>query len=253
MRLTILIAAMALLGASGASAQQNRMAVVDPLGGSWRPVRLGAVAVPAAAEARLFFNGGAEYSTQAGCGNFGGFYSVDGARLHVRQRDPVRTGKCRDQAAARLETILAGFIAQASTYTLLPDGTLRIVARDGRTGTFIRPLPAIAALDGHWMVERIGGDPAPPARRARLHFREEWVSAAADCNTFGARVRPAGAGFTISDGAATEMGCDPERLAFDARLFAAVARARRYLALPGGRMRLEGGGEPVVLRRSYSG
>jgi hypothetical protein len=75
------------------------------------------------------------------------------------------------------------------------------------------------------------------------------VNAVADCNSFGARVIPAGAGFTISDGAATEMGCDSERLAFDERLFAAVGKARRWSALSAGGVRLEGAGEPLVLRR----
>jgi heat shock protein HslJ len=250
MRATIVILILALLGAGGAGAQSDRMLVVDPLAGSWAPVRLGAISVPASAEARLLFSGGSEYSTQAGCGNFGGFYSVEGPRLRIRPRDPVHTGKCPDRASARLETALAGFVAQASTYALLPDGTLRIVARDGRTGLFRRPPDVVPALAGRWIVERIGRDPPPPARRARVEFREQWVSAAADCNSFGARVRPAGAGFAISGGAATEMGCDPERLAFDARLFAAVAKARRWAPLPGGRIRLEGTGEPLILRRS---
>jgi heat shock protein HslJ len=250
MRATIvIISILALLGVGGAGAQGDRMRVVDPLGGSWVPVRLGGLAIPEAAEARLFFNGGAEYSTQAGCGNFGGFYGLEGDRIRIRQRDPVNTGKCRDRAAARLETALAGFVARASTFALLADGTLRIVAGDGRVGTFRRPPPAIAALGGRWIVERIGRDSPPAARRARLHFREQWVNASADCNSFGARITPAGAGFTVSDGAATEMGCDPERLAFDDRLFAAVGKARRWTAMPGGRIRLEGAGEPLVLRR----
>ncbi|HEX9946403.1 MAG TPA: META domain-containing protein [Allosphingosinicella sp.] len=248
MRTILAIGASALLGA-GAVAQSDRMRVVDPLGGSWRPVRIGALAVPAEVEARLFFNSGSEYSTQAGCGNFGGTYSLDGARIRTRPRDEIHTGKCRDRASARLELALAGFIAQAASYELLPDGTLRILARDGRAGTFRRPLPAIPALDGRWTVERIGRDASPPARRARLHFREHWVSAVADCNSFGARVTPAGGGFTVSGGAATQMGCDRERLAFDDRLFAAVGKARRFVPLPGGRIRLEGAGEPLVLRR----
>lgn len=248
MRAILIIFAVALLGVGGAGAHSDRMRVVDPLGGSWRPVRIGTIAVPEAAEARLFFNGGSEYSTQAGCGNFGGFYSVEGARLRVVQRDPIHLGKCRDRASARLETALAGFIAQASTYDLIPGGTLRIVARDGRTGLFRRPPPVIAALGGRWVVESIGGDSIPAARRARLHFHESWVSAAADCNQFGARVRPNAAGFTVSDGAATQMGCGPEREAFDDRLFGAVGKSRRYVALAGGRMRLEGG-EPLVLLR----
>ena len=250
MRAIIGMVAAASLAAGGAGAQSGRMRVVDPLGGAWVPVRIGTVAVPAAAEARLMFSGGSEFSTQAGCGNFGGFYSVEGSRLRIRPRDPIDTRKCRDRASARLETALAAFVAQASTYSLLPDGTLRIVARDGRTGLFRRPPPAVPALDGPWIVERIGRDPIPSARRAQLNFRDQWVSAAADCNRYSARVtRTGGGGFTISGGAATEMGCDPDRLAFDTRLFTAVAKARRWTPLPGGRVRLEGAGEPLVLTR----
>ena len=115
MRATIFILILALLAAGGAGAQGGRNQVVDALGGAWVPVRIGALRVPAAAEARLFFSGGSEFSTQAGCGNFGGFYSLEGNRLRVRPRDPVETGKCPNRAAARLETALAAFVAQAST------------------------------------------------------------------------------------------------------------------------------------------
>jgi heat shock protein HslJ len=249
MRTIFAIGAAALLGAGGAGAQSDPMRVADPLGGSWRPVRIGTVAVPAAAEARLMFNSGSEYSTQAGCGNFGGFYSLEGPRLRIRPRDPVHTGKCPDRASARVETALATFIAQASTYSLLPDGTLRIVGRDGRAGLFRRPLAAIPALEGPWIVERIGRDSVPYARRAQLSFRDQWVSAAADCNHYSARITPLGSSFTVTGGAATEMACDAERQAFDTRLFAAVGKARRWVPLPGSRIRLEGAGEPLVLTR----
>lgn len=249
MRAMIVILILALLGVGGAGAESGRVQIADPLGGAWVPVRVGTVSVPATAEARLFFSGGNEFSTQAGCGNFGGFYSLDGARLHIRPRDPIHTGKCPTRAAGRLETMLAGFIAQAATYELRPDGALRIVARDGRIALFRRPLPAVPALNGPWIVERIGRDSVPYSSRAQLDFRDRWVSAAADCNHFNARIGPAGAGFTVTGGAATEMGCDPDRLAFDTRLFTAVAKARRWTALPDGRIRLEGAGEPLLLIR----
>jgi heat shock protein HslJ len=248
MRAMFFAGLLALLGLAGASAQSDRLREIDPLGGSWQPLRVGRVVVPPEAEARLFFNGGAEYSTQAGCGNFGGFYTLDGTRLRIRQRDPIRTSKCPNAAAARLETALAGLMASASTYALFPDGTLRIVARDGRSGLFRRPSAAIPSLAGRWTIESIGRDPIPPARRARLHFRESWVSAVADCNQLSARVRAGAGGFRVTDGAATQMGCGPEREAFDERLFAAVGQARRFVAMPSGRVRLEGG-EPLVLRR----
>ncbi|HEU0098496.1 MAG TPA: META domain-containing protein [Allosphingosinicella sp.] len=249
MRSIVVIFILAPLGTAGTGAKGDPMRDTDPLAGSWAPVRIGAVAVPAAAEARLFFSGGAEYSTQAGCGNFGGFYRLDGARIRVRQRDPVETGKCPDRASARLETALAGFIAQAAAWDLRPDGSLRIVARDGRIGLFRRPRPSIPALAGPWIVEKIGRDSVPYSLRAQLLFQEERVSASAQCNRYGARIAPVGAGFRVTDGAATEVGCDPERQAFDARLFAAVGKARRWVPMPGGRMRLEGAGEPLVLTR----
>jgi heat shock protein HslJ len=59
-----------------------------------------------------------------------------------------------------------------------------------------------------------------------------------------------GSGFTVSGGAATEMGCDPTRMAFDSRLFTAVGKARRWTPLPNDRIRLEGAGEPLVLSRA---
>ncbi len=240
--------ALALSGFSGAAAQSGNIPTAGPLDGSWRPVRIGALRVPASAEARLVFGGG-EYSTEAGCGNFGGFYSLEGPRIRVRPRDPVQTGKCPGRAAARLETALAGFVAQASLYTFLPDGSLRIVARDGRFGLFRRPPHAIPALAGPWLVEGIGRDSILWSRRAQLLFEEERVSASAGCNQYGARVRPIGSGFRVTDGAATEMGCEPDRQAFDSRLFAAIAKARRWVKLPTGRVRLEGAGEPLVLTR----
>ena len=114
---------------------------------------------------------------------------------------------------------------------------------------FRRPPPAVPALDGPWIVERIGRDSVPYARRAQLNFRDQWVSAAAGCNRYSARIRPVGPGFTVTGGHATEMGCDPDRQAFDTRLFTAVAKARRWVKLPGGRIRLEGAGEPLLLTR----
>ncbi|HEX8240304.1 MAG TPA: META domain-containing protein [Allosphingosinicella sp.] len=249
MRSTIVITALALLGSTGAGAQEHGTRSGDPLAGSWRPVRLGTVAVPAAAEARLVFSGGGEYSTQAGCGNFGGFYRLYGHRIQVRQRDPVQTGKCPSRSAARLETALAGFMAQAAAYELLPGGGLRIVAGDGSVGLFRRPAHVIPALAGPWLVERIGGDTVPWSRNARLNFEENRVTASARCNSYGARIRPVGSGFLVAEGAATQMGCDPDRQAFDARLFTAVEKARRWVKLPNARIRLEGAGEPLLLTR----
>jgi heat shock protein HslJ len=248
MRALSIFCALALLGAAGPAVPGDPMRVVDPLGGSWRPLRIGAMPVPPEAEARLFFYGGTEYSTQSGCGNFGGTYRLDGPRIRTRQRDAMNNSKCPSAAAARLETALAGFIARAATYALLPDGTLRIVDSQGRAAIFRRPGPVIPVLAGRWTIDSIGRDSIPPRRRARIAFRENWMSVVADCNQLSARVIPAGAGFVLGDGGATEMGCGAEREAFDDRLFNAVNQARRIVALPDGRVRLEGG-ETLVLRR----
>jgi heat shock protein HslJ len=249
MRVAFIACALALLaGIGGASAQPDRMREIDPLGGSWRPVRVGSLQVADPAKARLYFYGGAHFNSQAGCGSFEGRYRLDGARIQASLIEPVRTGKCPDAAAARLELALGRLMTQASSYSLLADGTLRIVARDGSFALFRRAVPAIPALAGRWVVERIGAHPIDPALGARIHFWDDWVTAVAGCNQLGAGVRPTATGFALQGGAATEMGCGPVREAFDRRFFAAMGKARRFRPLPGGGYRLEGD-EPLVLRR----
>lgn len=225
------------------------MRVVDPLGGPWRPVRIGDVSVPSAAEAYAFFHAGVDYNMRAGCMGFGGTYSLDGSRIRTRQREPLNTSRCRGAASIRLETALADFMAQASTYALLPGDTLQITARDGRVAMFRRPTPTIPALYGRWEVERIGGDVIAPGRQVRVDFGEDSVSAVASCNQMSARFRPTKSGFAVEDGIQTLIGCGVEREAFDTRLFGAVQQVGRYVAMPGDRVRLEGRGEPLVLRR----
>ena len=158
MRAIIAISILALL-AAGAGPERptggrSARRVVAP--GPDRPSRS-----RAAAEARLFFSGGSEYKHQAGCGNFGGFYGWTAASYRVQQRDPVRIGKCPNRASARLETALAGFIAQAASYELSPDGSLRIVAR--RPDRAVPPAAAaIPARPG-----LAGGERSPRQRAVR--------------------------------------------------------------------------------------
>lgn len=259
MRRVLIGCALALLGVAcaGAGADTNaqngrsdQMRAVDPLGGPWRPVRIGDVSVPAAAEVRAFFHAGVDYNMRAGCRGFGGTYSLDGSRIRTRQREPLNTSRCRGAATVRLETALADFMAQASTYALLPGETLQITARDGRVAVFHRPTPTIPALYGRWEVERIGGDVIAPGRQVRVDFGEDSVSAVASCNQMSARFRPTKSGFAVDeDGSQTLIGCGTEREAFDRRLFGAVQKVGRYVAMPGDRVRLEGRGELLVLRR----
>jgi hypothetical protein len=133
MRALIVISALALLGVGGAGAQGDRMRVVDPLGGTWVPVRLGALAVPAAAEARLFFNGGVEYSTQAGCGNFGGFYSLDGDRISGTRSTP---------ASAAIGRRLGSRLRWPASSPGLPPSHRSPTARSGSSPATAGPAPS---------------------------------------------------------------------------------------------------------------
>lgn len=251
-RLRPLAACVLTLAGAAAVAQSDFMRVVDPIGGPWRPVRIGTLTVPEAAEARVYFHGGGEYNGHAGCSGFDGTYSLDGPHIRTRpRRDPANGIKCRDAAAPRLQSGLAAALAGASTYALSADGTLRITGRDGRDALFRRPVAAIPALDGRWLVERIGRDAIDPARRARVTFGGNAVSAVAGCNQWNARLDVQGPGFIVREGMMTLIGCGAEREAFDARLFAAVGSARRYVGLTDGKVRLEGG-EPLLLRRPPS-
>lgn len=248
MRFPAVLALALLAGIGGASAQPDRMREIDPLGGSWRPLRLGPMTVPAAVKARLYFYGGAHFNGQAGCGSFEGRYRLDGSRIQAGLVEPLRVGKCTDAVAARLELALGRLMTGSSSYALQDDGTLRITGRDGRAALFRRTAQAVPVLAGRWVVERIGAEPIDPKLNSRIHFWDNWVTAVAGCNQLGMEVERTATGLLMKGGAATEMGCGPVREAFDERFFQAVSRVRRFLLLSDGRISLQGG-EPLLLRR----
>lgn len=242
--------ALALLGVAHADAQSDRMRVIDPIGGTWIAVRVGTVHVPPAIYAGVTFRAGNEYSAQVACAGLEGTYSLNGPSIRIRQSDPMDTSRCKDAASARIGAALSGLMPQASSYALLTDGTLRIVARDGRAALFRRPAPVVPVLVGRWEVERIGRSLIAPERSARVIFGPGGITARADCNYFSGAIIAAPSGFAVGQVMGTEMGCGPVREAFDERLFGALGKIRRHVAMPGGRVRLEGLGEPLVLRRS---
>lgn len=205
--------------------------------------------MPPATYAGVTFRAGNEYSAQVSCAGLNGTYSLDGSSIRTRQSDPMDTSHCKDAASVRIGAALSGFMPQASSYAFLADGSLRIVARDGRAALLRRPAPVVPALVGRWNVERIGGDAIASEQRVRVDFGPGGVTAVADCNQLTGGIKATSSGFAVGRSLQTEMGCGPEREGFDERLFSAVRKARRYIAMPGGRLRLEGLGEPLVLRR----
>lgn len=249
MRRVAIGCALALLGVTHADAQSDRLRVVDPLGGAWLPVRIGLMLVPPATYAGVTFRAGNEYSAQVSCAGLEGTYSLDGPSIRTRQSDPMDTSGCKDAASVRIGAALSGFMPQASSYAFLADGSLRIVARDGRAALFRRPVLVVPALVGRWNVERIGGDAIAPGQHVRVDFGPTGVTAVADCNQLTGEIKATPSGFAVGRTFGTEMGCGPERESFDERLFSAVRKARRHVAMLGGRLRLEGIGEPLVLRR----
>lgn len=241
--------ALALVGVAHAGARSDNMRIVDPLGGGWKPIRIGTVVVPPASKAHVSFRAGNEYSAHVGCGAVEGTYSLDGSRIRTKQSDPMDTSGCNDAASARIGKALSAFMPLTSTYALLADGSLRIVASDGRTALFRRPVAAVPALNGRWELERIGRDEIASRRDMRVHFGGEAVSAFAGCNHWNGQIKTTRTGFTVDQSMMTLIGCRPELAAFDGRLFSAVRNAQHYAVLPANRVRLEGSGESLTLRR----
>lgn len=225
------------------------MRVVDPIGGSWTLVRIGTVSVPRGTYAGVNFRAGNEYSAQVRCAGLQGTYRLNGQRIYTRQSDPMDTSRCKDATSVRVGTALSAFMPQAYSYAFLSDGSLQIVDRERRAALLRRPAPAVPALIGRWEVERIGRDIIPPERIVRVDFGPGGVRSRADCNYFNGEITATPSGFAVGWTTGTEMGCGPERESFDERLFSTLRKARRYIAMPDGRLRLEGLGEPLVLRR----
>jgi heat shock protein HslJ len=95
----------------------------------------------------------------------------------------------------------------------------------------------------------VGGADRPlvDGTQIRLRFGDDGtIGANAGCNHFGAMYRIDGGVLAVSDGAMTEMGCDPARHAQDEWLFALLG-AQPLLTLSGDELTLEEGDTVITL------
>lgn len=114
------------------------------------------------------------------------------------------------------------------------------------------PAPNLAAgLDGRTFLSTgvtVGGvaKELVAGTRIRLAFKQDALSAAAGCNTFGATFQLAGAVLKTSGGAMTEMGCDGPRQDQDEWLFGLLGSSPT-LALSGDQLTLAAGTTVITL------
>ena len=229
---------------------------IDPLGGQWRVESIGGDDFQRFKgwinfSARGFLNHG------AGCsGGYPAFYRLEGQRLTITRREPVRIGRCASaepatrQAAAASERRLAAFLDQAASWTKPDKQTLVLIAKDGTRALLTRPAEPHADLAGRWIIESIGGQPLVTERRPpTLSIAMGSIGVVADCNSMGAPFTiPAPGRITVTRPVVgTAIGCGPEDSAEDELMTKAMLSATAY-RLEGDQLVLTGG-PGMVLRR----
>lgn len=229
---------------------------IDPLGGQWQVERIGGDDFQRF-KGWVHFSAGGFLNHGAGCsGGYPAFYRLDGPRLTILRREPVRTGKCGSSAtigpdaAAESERRLAAFLDQAAAWEKPDERTLVITARDGTRAVLARPVEPQRELAGRWIIEAIGGRPfVTESRPPTLHVSMGSLSVAGDCNRMSAPFAiPAPGRIAITRPiVGTERGCAPEDSAEDALMAKAMASVTAY-RFEGGRL-IFTGGPGMALRR----
>lgn len=210
---------------------------IDPLGGQWRVIRVGQDDFSRFEDAKVSFQGGGFLNHGAGCGGgYPAFYRLDGQRVTITRREPIRVGKCRPSqgqiaAAVKSESVLANFLDQAATWSRPNEHTLLLEARDGTRALLARPVEPHPELAGRWLIETIAGKPFVTERRpAILSIGYGGIGAVADCNSLGTRFTVPVPGQLSINGEmiATLMGCPPEDMAEDTLIARAISGASGY-------------------------
>lgn len=229
---------------------------IDPLGGQWLVEQIGREDFRRFENANVTFQSGGFLNHGAGCGGgHAAFYRLDGQRLTITRREPVRIGKCEDSAAgaaaaANSEAVLGRVLDQANTWSKPNSGTLVLRAADGTEALLTRPVEPHPDLAGRWLIETVGGKRFVTERRpAILSINRGGIGAAADCNSLSASFTVPAPGRLVVDGQiiATEMGCPPDDMAEDTLMARAIAGARAY-RIEGDRLIISGS-PGMTLRR----
>ena len=230
------------------------LAQIDPLGGQWQVVRIGATDFMPF-KAWVNFSSGGFLNHGAGCaGGYPAFYRLENEKITVMRLEPVRIGKCAGTAelanatatartiAADSERKLASFIDQLSMWERV-DGRLVLTARDGTRAILSQPMEQHPEIAGRWQIESIGGTPFITERRpANLSIGMGSIGAVADCNSTGAQFTILSPGRISVKGPfmSTAIGCAPEDYAEDEMMTRAMGEATAY-RLVGDRLMFSGG------------
>ena len=228
---------------------------IDPLGGQWSVERIGGEDF-ARFKAWINFSAGGFLNHGAGCsGGYPAFYRLDGPRLTIVRREPVRIGKCAgaaagERAAAASERRLSAFLDQTAEWAIPDPRTLVLTARDGTRAVLTRPVEPHPDIAGRWIIETIGGKPLVTEKRPpTLTIAMGSIGAVADCNSMGApfTVPAPGRIAVTSPIVGTAIGCAPEDAAKDDLMTTAMTKATAY-RFEGDRLVFSGGPGMVVRR-----
>jgi heat shock protein HslJ len=237
------------------------LARIDPLGGQWRVEQIGKSDFTRF-KAWVNFSAGGFLNHGAGCaGGYPAFYRLDGERIAITRREPVRIGKCAGsaelangpaaarQTAAQSERQLATFVDRLSGWSREGD-TLILTAHDATRAVLTRPVEPHPDIAGRWLIESIGSEPLVTERRpATLSIAMGGIGGHADCNSMGAQFSIPAPGRIVVTGpiVSTAIGCAPEDAAEDAAMARAITQASAY-RINGERLIFTGGPGMVVRR-----
>jgi len=228
LRLNLVIAAVAILGACSSGAPPGAPALgLD--GRTFLSTDLqGAVLAPGSRISLAFKDG--NLGASGSCNHMGGTYTIDGDRLTTTQLSMTEMA-CDEPRMAQdtwLARLLENVRINLTVDTLvLDDGTVRLTLLDRKVANPDRPIEGT-----RWVVDGIVSGQAvssvPAGVTASIRIAGGRVDVESGCNTGGGTVNVTADTLTFGPIATTQMACGPEAMAMEAAITRILADPVRY-------------------------
>ena len=236
LRLSLAIAAIAILGACSSGAAPSAPPSVSPnapaLGLDGRAFLStdlqGAVLAPGTRVSLTFRHG--HLGASGGCNRMGGTYAIAGDRLTTTQLG--MTEMACDEPRMAQDTWLARFLADVrisltGDTLVLDDGTVRLSLVDSKVANPDRPIEGT-----RWVVDGISDgqvvSSVPGGVIASIRIGGGRVDLESGCNTGGGTVNVTADTLGFGSIAMTQMACGPEAMAMEAAITRILAQPVRY-------------------------
>lgn len=223
----------------------------DPLKGTrWQLVYMNANAMRLPIDpsyVTLMFDEEGRAGGSGGCNSYGTTYAVDGDRITFE--NAFSTMMACDERTMMIEARYFEGLSTATRYEII-DGQLRIIVGDEHELVF-EPLASIT--DAEWQLISYGDPQAPTLTTGYLiptlllNESEGRVSGSAGCNYYNGGYTLADDALTLTDIAATEIGCMDNKVMAQERAFLdALALVTRYEIIEGQLILYYGEGQQLV-------